>query len=111
VTAAICLKGRKGEFGPTLELAPARDIVYVGRVAHQGGWKLRGSMFANPFRAQRVGGAQKAVDLYREWLRGQPALVALAREKLRGKRLGCWCASGTPCHAVALAEIADGARP
>lgn len=95
-TTTVCLKGRQGEFGPALELAPARDVVYVGRPAYQGGWRLPASQFANPFRAQRVGGAAKAVELY--------------RERLRGKRLGCWCA-GPDCHARALAEIAEGAQP
>lgn len=109
-TAAICLKGRLAEFGPSLGLAPARDVVYVGRAAHQGGWRLDASPFANPHRAQRVGGAAEAVRLYREWLRGRPDLVAAARELLRGKRLGCWC-DGTPCHAAVLAQIAEGAQP
>lgn len=108
-TTAISLKGRQRDFGPRLEWAP--DIVYVGRQCTQGGWRLPASQFANPFRAQRVGGAAKAVALYREWLRGRPELVAVARVALRGKRLGCWCASGMACHARVLAEIADGAQP
>jgi hypothetical protein len=107
-TSTICLKGRIRDFGPRLEWAA--DVVYVGRPAFQGGWKLPASQFANPFRAQRVGGSAEAVELYREWLRGQPELVAVARAMLRGKRLGCWCASG-PCHAAVLAEIVDGGRP
>jgi len=64
-TTAICLKGRQREVGPRLEWAP--DIVYVGRQCTQGGWKLAASQFANPYRAQQVGGAAKAVELYREW--------------------------------------------
>jgi len=107
-TAAICLKGRQAEFGPALELAP--DVVYAGRAMCQGGWRLPASVFANPFKVQKVGGAAKAVELYRERLRSRPDLVALARERLRGRRLGCWCASG-PCHAAALAEISEGAAP
>lgn len=107
-TAAVCLKGRQAEFGPRLEWAP--DIVYVGRHCTQGGWRLPGSQFANPYTAQKVGGAAKAVELYREWLRERPELVAVARAMLRGKRLGCWCSSG-PCHAKVLAQIADGAQP
>jgi Domain of unknown function (DUF4326) len=107
-TSVVCLKGRLREFGARLEWAP--DVVYVGRPAYQGGWRLPASQFANPFRAQDVGGAAKAVELYREWLRERPELVAVARSMLRGKRLGCWCKSG-PCHAKALAEIADGVEP
>lgn len=110
ITETVCLKGRKSEFGPSLELAPARDVVYVGRSMHQGGWRLPASPFANPYKVQQVGGAAEAVRLYREWLRGRPDLVAAAREKLRGKRLACWCPSG-PCHARVLAQIAEGAAP
>lgn len=109
-TRALCLKGLQRELGPALELPAARDVVYVGRKQYQGGWRLPASPFANPYKVQDVGGAAKAVELYREWLRGRPDLVAAAREKLRGKRLGCWCESG-PCHAEALARIAEGEAP
>lgn len=104
-TTAVCLKGRQGEFGPALELAPARDVVYVGRPAYQGGWRLPGSAFANPFRAQRVGGAAKAVELYSEWL---PQQTDLMRQlpRLHGKRLGCWCEQ-PPCHARWLASLVE----
>lgn len=105
---ALCLKGRQGEFGPALEHAP--DVVYVGRPCFQGGWRLAGSPFANPHKVQKVGGAAEAVRLYREYLRRRTDLVALARETLRGKRLGCWCKSG-PCHAAALAAIVNGETP
>jgi len=107
-TETVCLKGRKNEFGPRLEWAP--DVIYVGRSMYQGGWRLAASPFANPYKVQQVGGAAEAVRLYREWLRSRPDLVALARERLRGKRLGCWCARG-PCHAAVLADISEGAAP
>ncbi len=106
--AVVCLKGRRDEFGPRLEWAP--DVVYVGRPIYQGGWRLPGSRFANPFRAQDVGGADKAVEMYREHLRRNRMLVDLARKQLTGKRLACWCRTG-PCHARVLAEVAQGGEP
>jgi hypothetical protein len=109
-TTAVCLKGRIAEFGPSLGFPAARDVVYVGRPCYQGGWKLPRSQFANPYSAQKVGSAAKAVELYRAWLRERPELVAVARAMLRGKRLGCWC-TGLDCHAVALARIVDGEAP
>lgn len=109
-TQAICLKGRREEFGPSLELPAARDVVYVGRRVSMGGWRLPASQFANPYSAQKVGSAARAVELYRAWLRERPELVAVARAMLRGKRLGCWC-TGLDCHAVALARIVDGEAP
>lgn len=109
-TSAICLKGRQGEFGPTLALAPARDVVYVGRRFTMGGWNLAESPFANPYPAKKVGGSQRAVELYRQYLRRRPDLVAASHELLRGKRLACWC-TGPHCHAALLAAVAEGLAP
>lgn len=57
-----------------------------------------------------------AVDLYREWLRRRPDLVAIARRDLAGRDLACWCplpAAGEPdvCHAVVLLRVAAGGEP
>jgi hypothetical protein len=106
-TSAVCLKGRREEFGSSLQLPAAEDVVYVGRAMHQGGWRLARSPFANPFRAQRVGGAAKAVELYFMHLRAHHELVARARRELAGKRLGCWCPTDDPqlCHAALLAAV------
>jgi hypothetical protein len=38
---------------------------------------------------------------------GMPAFQEMARDKLRGKDLVCWCPPG-PCHADVLLEIANG---
>lgn len=104
-TTAICLKRRRSEFGPSLELPAAADVVYVGRAMYQGGWRLPCSPYANPFRAQRVGGAATAVELYAQWLPTQPDLMRRLPE-LRGKRLACWCETG-PCHATHLADLVE----
>jgi len=107
-TTTVCLKGMRDRFGPSLEHAP--HVVYVGRPLFQGGWRLAGSPFANPFKVQREGSATRAVELFREYLREHPELVERARTELAGRTLGCWCVSG-PCHARLLAEVADGGRP
>ncbi len=56
-------------------------------------------------------GKTKAARLL-DWLRRMerdPARCERARLDLAGMRLGCSCAP--PCHAVALAEIAEGRSP
>jgi hypothetical protein len=105
-TQAICLKGRREEFGPSLDLPAARDVVYVGRAQYQGGWRLARSPWANPFRAQKVGGAAEAVRLYAEWLPQQAELMRRLPE-LYGKRLACWCPDELPCHARGLAALVE----
>lgn len=105
-TTAICLRGRRGEFGPSLELPAADGIVYVGRAQFQGGWRLAASPYANPFRVQKVGGAAEAVRLYAEWLPQQAELMRRLPE-LYGKRVGCWCPDDMPCHARGLAALVE----
>jgi Domain of unknown function (DUF4326) len=111
-TTVVNLKGHRDRYGPglaedgwTLERAP--HVWYVGRTQSQGGWRLlRQSPFRNPFSAQKVGGAERAVELYREWLAEQPDLMDRARRELRGRALGCWC-SPRPCHATVLADLVN----
>lgn len=84
------------------------DAVYVGR----------GSVWGNPWRVDpdRAGSSPLAVRdraeataRYCEWLtftaEGR-ALAALARQRLRGRTLMCWCPEGTHCHGDFLADIA-----
>jgi hypothetical protein len=93
------------------------------------GWKMpanavsvtRPGRFGNPFRVSDGScthpdcgpkshpptTAQKAVDAFRRWIEGHPALIAMVREKLRGRDLACWCKPGDPCHADVLLEIAN----
>jgi hypothetical protein len=108
-TTVISLRGRIRELGPSLELPAAAHIVYCGRAMYMGGWRLPASPWANPFTVKQAGSAQRAVDLYVEWLPTQPQLLARVPE-LRGKPLGCWCAP-RPCHAAALAALATGGQP
>jgi hypothetical protein len=55
------------------------------------------------------GTREEVVEKYAEWLLEQPELVAKAREELKGKVLGCWCAPKL-CHGDILAEIANTAQ-
>lgn len=69
--------------------------VYIGRP----------SKFGNPFIIGKDGDRQEVIHKYRKWLLSQPELVEEAK-KLRGLRLGCFCAP-KPCHGDVLADIAD----
>lgn len=63
--------------------------------------------WGNPFRMRPGGGGRAgAIESYRDWLAMNPALAAEAREELRGKVLGCWCAP-RPCHGDVLLEVAN----
>ncbi|MGW2426065.1 DUF4326 domain-containing protein [Streptomyces sp. NPDC001709] len=83
------------------------DVVYVGRPNFQGGWRLHGHVLANPYRVGKHGDAAEVVERYRAWLAERPQLLARELPKLRGRRLGCWCPEGQPCHARVLVELAD----
>lgn len=92
-----------------------------------GGWRApegavyvgRGSVWGNPWRVdpRRAGSSPlvvrdraEAAARYCEWLtftaEGR-ALAVLARERLRGRTLMCWCPEGAPCHGDFLADLAD----
>jgi hypothetical protein len=91
------------------------DVVRVDRATHYG----------NPFVCRH--GPALAVAAYRAWLAGDDAALrhlrgqidevrpthADARQRvldgmpsLRGRRLACWCAPDSPCHADVLLELA-----
>ena len=77
--------------------------VYIGRP----------SKWGNPFSSKqgtladfRVASTEEALASYERWLLSQPELVAMARNELRGKVLGCWCAP-KKCHGDILARVAN----
>lgn len=96
------------------------------------GWKMpentvyvgRGTKWGNPFAVGKPGGAFTAMvkdrrhawQLYNSIAREKPALVAAAREELKGKNLACWCPLPSEpyepdcCHAAVLLEIANAAE-
>ena len=80
--------------------------VYVGR-GHKGQptEKQPKRSWGNPFRVGVDGDRAKVVEKFRQWLLMRPYLVDAARDELKDKRLGCWCAPAE-CHADVLAEVA-----
>lgn len=83
--------------------------VYIGREVSEHGRPA--SKWANPFVMANDSDAERerALSQYREWVVGQPELMA-SLEELRGKRLGCWCAPKR-CHGNVLAELIDECHP
>jgi hypothetical protein len=79
------------------------DAVYVGRANRRRG--LAGSAFGNPYFEGRDGTREQVIELYRQWLLEQPALLDRLHE-LRGRRLACWC-KPLACHGDVLAELVD----
>ena len=77
------------------------SAVYVGRP----------SKFGNPYDVLLFGDdRERLMNLYRHFLTTTPIgqeLLALARRKLCGKDLACWCRLEEPCHADVLLELAN----
>jgi hypothetical protein len=71
--------------------------VYIGRGSC--------SIWGNPFEIDVHGTRSEVIAKYREYLLGNPELMALL-PSLRGKTLGCWC-KPEACHGDVLAELAD----
>lgn len=67
----------------------------------------RPSRWGNPFLLGFTGGRLKVIRMFREWVLGQPEMVADIKRELRGKVLGCYCRPAYPCHGDVLAEIAN----
>lgn len=75
----------------------------------------RPTKWGNPFKVDSGRTAERAVDRYREYLRGEmfrDSENRLYPPELAGKNLACWCplpAKGEPdiCHAAVLLEIAN----
>lgn len=82
--------------------------VTVTRAVQRGGWDLPASPFANPFSVASCGGSNEvACAKFEQHLDSRPDLLAQL-PKLRGLRLGCFCAESERfCHAKILARRAD----
>lgn len=79
---------------------------WIGRNLSMGGWKLKESLFANPFTVKQYG--DRAIPLYREYLKKKiaedPEKWVMAILDLEGKTLGCFC-KPAPCHGDVLVEF------
>jgi hypothetical protein len=78
--------------------------VYIGRPMYQGGWRLPGSKWANPFKVASEADREGALIKYEAHVRASPELMA-ALSELRGKRLGCWCRPLLSCHGDILVNL------
>lgn len=86
--------------------------VYIGRAQNQGGWRLKASIFANPFSLKDYT-LNESLRRYREHILGRSDLMAQLH-LLKGKTLGCWCCncailpsdpSEYVCHGQILMEL------
>lgn len=82
--------------------------VYVGRNRCPRTNKV--GVWGNPFEIGRDGNRTEVIKKFKEWIEGQPELMEKARQELRNKRLGCWCAPAA-CHGEVLWEIANSPSP
>lgn len=75
---------------------------------YQGGWKLPGSKWANPFKVGKHGTIDEVLEQYEAYVRGREDLMG-SLEKLRGKVLGCWCKDkpSDKCHGDILIKLLD----
>ena len=77
-----------------------------------GGWKLKASPFANPFKTGRKTAkypqGMKREDVvfeYRSHVESRPDLLEML-PSLKGKKLACWCKPKF-CHGDVLKEMVD----
>ena len=115
MTSVISVKGKINIWGPSLENAP-NDVVYIGRAIFMGGWKLRKSIFANPFKVDKYnkkngvtiehhGTLDDVCERYKEYVLSKPELLRQIGS-LKGKKLACWCYPNR-CHGDVLKELAE----
>jgi hypothetical protein len=57
-----------------------------------GGWRLKGSKWANPYKVKDLKSNENAVEMYRQYLLKNEKLMKDLPE-LKGKVLGCWVSS------------------
>lgn len=74
--------------------------VYIGRPGP----------FGNPFRIGKSDDRSQSIARFRAWVLDQPDVLWLAKKRLAGKALGCWCAPN-PCHGDVFKEILDSEDP
>ena len=94
--------------------------VYVSRPQYQGGWKLEGSIWANPYKCKTEEERVIAVNSYRVYILGEitknpnlwiPILKNIVSQN-RSLTLGCWCKADSKgnykdvlCHADVIVEL------
>lgn len=76
--------------------------VYVGRPSIWGNPLREGDL--SPIHGWPMS-RQEAVDQFRMLMSQLPERRAVARQRLRGRDLVCWCPLDQPCHADVLLEL------
>lgn len=76
--------------------------IYIGRAINMGGWHLKKSKWANPYKVKDYG-LEGCLRLYKEYVLSKPQLME-SLEELRNRELGCWCAPDR-CHGDILIEL------
>lgn len=84
-------------------ITPA-DAVYIGRPSPFGNpWShLMAAAVVTP----KVKDVAAAVEKFREYVKVNLAIKKMARRRLRGKDLICWCLK-SPCHGEVLMDLAN----
>mmetsp|Transcript_25358 Transcript_25358/g.30054 ORF Transcript_25358/g.30054 Transcript_25358/m.30054 type:complete len:170 (+) Transcript_25358:55-564(+) len=86
--------------------------VYIGRRLNMGGWRLKDSIFANPFKiGSNYPTALDATIAFWDYIHSPEQKDLLDKvSELKGKTLGCWCKKkqDDACHGDVLAFLADG---
>lgn len=77
-----------------------RNAIYIGRPTKWG----------NPFHITRSKSREQVIELFRQYLIANPALLADVRRELAGKDLVCFCAPQA-CHGDVLLRVAAGGQP
>lgn len=85
------------------------------QLSRRKGWRIppntvvvaRPSRWGNPYKVGVDGTQAQCVEAFEQnW--GMYIGFGAIIEHLRGRNLACWCATGTPCHADKLLELANG---
>ena len=93
--------GNKEAVVPLTRVVNMRHSRYDVDITRRGPW-------GNPFYIGRDGTRSEVIEKYRQWIIGQPGLMAQLSE-LKGKRLGCLC-KPYPCHGDVLRDLLEEAN-
>ena len=79
--------------------------VYIGRDMFMGGWNLKKSKWANPYKIGTDGNRDEVLGKYKKYVTSNTSLMN-DLEELRGETLGCWC-KPEKCHGDILVELLE----
>ena len=79
--------------------------VYIGRQMNMGGWHLKASIWANPYKLKDYNNdIDKVLKLYKKHIIKSGLIDRL--HELKGKVLGCWC-KPNKCHGDVLLQLIE----